>query len=145
MQVPQAHGPRASKAVGIRVCHIDAILTLTYQHDPVYGDLHRVRSPGSFHRLFEFSAHLLVEFGGVATSESDGFAVCFYTKDTFPDDQAGVHFRHINVSAVILSIYGGYVASVNLVVTIGLKALQICFVTNLTHNVDIFVTPLAWM
>ena len=39
------------------------------------------------------------------TLESDGFAVCCYTEDAFPDDRAGVRSRHINVGTVILSIY----------------------------------------
>ena len=37
VQIPQAHGPRVSKSFGIRVCHVDAVLALTCQHDPVYG------------------------------------------------------------------------------------------------------------
>ena len=105
MQVPQAHGSGASKAVGIRIGYVDPILTLTYQHDPVYGDLCRVRSLGSFCPLLEISAHLLVKFGGVAALESEGFMVCCYAEDTFLDDRAGVRSRHFKVGTVVIGIY----------------------------------------
>ena len=144
-QVPEAHGPRVPKSIGIRVCHIDAILTLTYQHDPVYGYLHRVRSLGSFCPLLEFGAHLPVKFVGVATFEPQDFTVCCNTKDALLDHQAGVCPCHLNVGAVILSVYAGKVGWVDLVVMIGLETVEVHLVTNLTYHVDIVVGPLAWM
>ena len=143
MQVPQAHHPQAPKAVWIGVHHINVILMLAYQHDPVDGHLCSIRGLGPFHRLLEFGAHFLVKLGGVATFQSEDFAIRRHTEDALLDDHAGVCLGHLDVGAVVLGINHGQVGWVHLVSLIHLEAFQVRFISDLMDDVNIFIGPLT--
>ena len=106
VQVPQAHCPQAPKAIQIRVCYVDAILMLAYQHYPVDGHFFSIWGPGSFCRFLEFGPHLLVKLGGVTALESEDLLICCHAEDTLLDDSAGVCPDHLDIGVVIHCVNG---------------------------------------
>ena len=68
-----------------------------------------------------------------------------HAEDTLLDDRSGVHPCHFKVGAVVPGIYRGEISGVNFVGTVGLEALEIRLVTNLTHDINVVFRPLIWV
>ena len=95
------------------------------------------------HQLLELGPHLSVELGGVTALLPQDLSIGGHIKNTYLDDSAGVRFGHLDIGAVVLGVDGTQVCWHDLIVSVGLEAVQVSLVAELVDHVKVLIDPLA--